>query len=46
MIDNYDIWRTTSDIDYEFSNNVECFDTDDDLELLEEIIKMNTKENI
>ena len=38
-MDNYDQWRTTSDIDYEDSCNTECYDTDEDLNFLLEIVK-------
>ena len=36
---NYDYWRTTSDIDYEDSCNTECYDTDEDLNFLLEIVE-------
>lgn len=34
-MDNYDQWRTT----YEDSCNTECYDTDEDLNFLLEIVK-------
>ena len=42
-MENYDYWRTTSDIDYEDSCNTEYYDTDEDLDYLLEIVKEEEK---
>ena len=42
-MENYDYWRTTSDIDYEDSYSTECYDTDEDLDYLLEIVKEEEK---
>ena len=42
-MENYDYLRTMSDVDYEDSCNTECYDTEEDLKYLLEIVKEEEK---
>lgn len=43
-MENYDYWRTMSDIDYEDSCNTECYDdTDEQLQAYLDVIEENYK---
>lgn len=42
-MENYDYWRTMSDIDYEDSCNTECYDTDEQLQAYLDVIEENHK---
>ncbi len=37
-MENYDYWRTMSDVDYEDSCNTECYDTDEDYKCFMEVL--------